>query len=450
MPLFQNRQEAANELARSLSYLKSEQPIVLGLANSGVPLAETIATHLESPLDILLIERLALPNRPNDVVGAVDEHGRISTIKGTARWHHVTSQELVEPARDAFREITRQRGRFRGILPELEVRDRTVVVVSEGISSGAKMLGAIASVRDRGARKIIAAAPAGATKATWHLNDLADQVVIPHRPSKFSSVRDFYGEYSEVTDDLVSAIISKWVKTRAPKDGSITTLVMKLTNDLGQALFCDCDLPVGCSRGSGPYPVVIFVHRFESDGRSPRAIPISRRLAKRGIIGVRLDFTGHGRSEGELHDATNQRIFNDLQIVYHNVCQLNEVDENQIGLIGSEIGVLLSMELAQKLPGIAAMVLRSPLTGNEIRTLETIEASTLLIHASQEESITAEDAKQLPSRHAFVDIPDATRLFNDPISLEMMIGASVEWMADHLAGIPSDSEVVPESTPSES
>jgi len=331
MPLFQNRQEAANELARSLSYLKSERPIVLGLANSGIPLAETIAAHLEAPLDILLIERLALPNRPNDVVGAVDEHGRISTVKGTARWQHVTSQELVEPARDAFREITRQRGRFRGILPELEVRDRVVIIVSEGVASGAKMLGAIASVRDRGARKIVAAAPAGATKATWHLNDLADQVVIPHRPSKFSSVRDFYSEFSEVTDDLVSAIIGKWVKLRAPQEGSVTTLVMKLTNDLGQALFCDCDLPPGCARGSGPYPAVIFAHRFESDGRSPRTIPISRRLAKRGIIGVRMDFTGHGRSEGELHDATNQRMFNDLQIAYHNVCQLNEVDINQIG-----------------------------------------------------------------------------------------------------------------------
>ena len=157
-----------------------------------------------------------------------------------------------------------------------------------------------------------------------------------------------------------------------------------------------------------------------------------------------MDFTGHGRSEGELHDATNQRMFNDLQIVYHNVCQLNEVDEKQIGLVGSEIGVLLSMELAQKLPGISAMVLRSPLTGNEIRTLENIDASTLIIHASQEESITAEDAKQLPSRHAFVEIPDATRLFNDPISLEMMIGASVEWLADHLTGIPTNALSSPE------
>ncbi|UCD75129.1 MAG: hypothetical protein JSV91_15260 [Phycisphaerales bacterium] len=445
MPLFQNRREAANELARSLSYLKSEHPIVLGLANAGVPIAETIATHLEAPLDILLIERLSAPSKPDHIVGAVDEHGRISTITGTARWHHVTSHELVEPARDAFRNIQHRRGRFRAILPELEVRDRTVIIVSQGVATGAKMLGAIASVRDRGARKIIAAAPAGATKATWHLNEMADSVVIPHRPSKFVSVADFYSEFSEVTDELVTAIISKWVKSRQPQEGTVRTLVMKLINDAKQALFCDLDLPPGCQRGSGPYPVVIFAHNLEGDGQDPRTQLISRRIAKRGLIGVRADFTGHGRSEGDLSNASEARMLSDLTLIHNSVIPLDEADDGRMGLVGTGSGALLCLELARQVPNIAAIVIRSPLSGGEINVLKDVTTPTLLIHAGLEQSLDDSARGRLPSKHQIVEIPDATALFNDPISLEMMIGASVEWLADHLLGLPSAAAAVAES-----
>ena len=75
MRLFKNRSDAAMELAQHLAFLKDEKPIVLGLANGGVPLAEVIARQLGAPLDILLIEKLFAPNVPNQVVGAVDEHG---------------------------------------------------------------------------------------------------------------------------------------------------------------------------------------------------------------------------------------------------------------------------------------------------------------------------------------------------------------------------------------
>ena len=445
MSLFQNRQEEANELARSLSYLKSEQPIVLGLANAGVPIAEIVASHLEAPLDILLIERLSAPSKPDHIVGAVDEHGRISTITGTARWHHVTSHELVEPAREAFRNIQHRRGRFRAILPELEVRDRTVIIVGQGVATGAKMLGAIASVRDRGARKIIAAAPAGATKATWHLNEMADSVVIPHRPSRFLSVADFYAEFSEVTDELVTAIISKWVKTRKPQEGTVRTLVMKLINEARQALFCELDLPPGCQRGSGPYPVVIFAHNLESDGQDPRAQLISRRIAKRGLIGVRADFTGHGRSEGELSDATRTRMLGDLNLIHNSILPLDEADESRIGLVGTGTGANLCLELPQKVPNIASIVIRSPLAGTELEAMQQVETPTLLIHAGLEISIDELARDRLPSRHQVVEIPEATALFNDPISLEMMIGASVEWLVDHLTGLPSSAVAMAEA-----
>src|SRR4029450_9797152 len=140
MRLFKNRIDAANELAQHLAFLKEEKPIVLGLANGGVPIAEVIAKSLDAPLDVLLIEKLYAPHSPGQVVGAVDEHGRISMIQATARWHHVTSQQMVEPAREAFRLLQTRQARVRSILPEVDVRGRPVVVVGQGVATGAKML----------------------------------------------------------------------------------------------------------------------------------------------------------------------------------------------------------------------------------------------------------------------------------------------------------------------
>ncbi len=76
MPLFTNRQEAARDLAKALAFLQSEQPLVLGIPNYGVPIAEVIAETLDASLDILLIAKLSVPKLPGQVAGAVDEHGR--------------------------------------------------------------------------------------------------------------------------------------------------------------------------------------------------------------------------------------------------------------------------------------------------------------------------------------------------------------------------------------
>ena len=214
MRLFKNRQEAAHELAGALDYVRSDKPVVLGLANGGVPLAEIIADELDAQFDVMLLDRLHAPAAPEHVVGAVDEHGRISMIQSTARWHHLTSQQMVEPAREAFRGLQRKRGKVRAILPELDVRDRTVIVVSQGVASGAKLLGAIASLRDRGANRIVAAAPAGTEKASWQLHESADVVVIPHRPTQFKGIEHFYEDFQHVSDEELIATIERRIAAR--------------------------------------------------------------------------------------------------------------------------------------------------------------------------------------------------------------------------------------------
>ena len=435
MRLFKNRIEAAHELARDLQFLKQEDPLILGIPNGGVLLAAVIAETLDAPLDILLIQKLSAPDQPNQIVGAVDEHGRISLIHTAARWHHLTSQEMIAPARLVFDQLQRHRARFRAILPETDVRGRTVILVDHGVETGATMLAAIASVRDRGARKVAVAAPAGAGKATWQFHDAADVVVIPHAPSRFKGIDHFYESFEDVSDALVESTLERWSAARPEHHLGVKTLVTRFPTSDGRVIHCELDLPPGTQRGSGPYPAVIFAHGVDSDGRNPRSIPISRRLAKRGIVGVRMDFSGHGRSEGNPIDATTEQMLADLRAVFENVCFLDEVDSQQIALNGSGTGGMIALCFAASSSDVAALVLRGLVCDRDLREARRVTAPTLIIHAERDTALsdTADElARVLTCTHELLKVPDSSRLYNDPISRELMVSASVDWLADHL------------------
>lgn len=434
--LFVNRKAAADELADNLEFLRAEKPVVLGLMNGGVIVAEVVAAHLNAPLDVMLIERLHAPKNPGHIVGVVDEHGRISMIESTARWHHLTSQQMVEPARAAFKDLQKRRARIRELLPELDVRNRTVILVDEGVDTGARMLGAIASVRDRGAKKVAVAAPAGASRATWQLRDTADVVVIPHRPNKYKGVDHFYESFPSISDDTVLALIERHITERPEHvPAGVRTIHLPLQNSRGIELSCDLDLPDGLTPDSPAAPAVVFAHGFESNAISPRNVPISQRLAKRGVIGVRLDFTGHGRSGGEEQDATDEQMFDDLKCVFQRIVDLHEIDHRRLGLVGSGTGALIALQFAAHEPLLGALVLRGPLLGDERELAEHVRAPTLIIHAvgdtALEEGVNILE-QHLRVSHECMRIPNSNRLFNDPISMELMVNASVEWLCDHL------------------
>ena len=273
--------------------------------------------------------------------------------------------------------------------------------------------------------------PAGSGKATWQLHETADTVVIPHAPSRFKSVAHFYEDFSDVTDRDVEQIIKEWFRDRPGQLPGVKTINMPVISEQERSIHCELDLPPGATRGSGPYPAVIFAHGIESDGRNRRNVLISRRLAKRGVVGVRLDFTGHGQSDGTLDDATPDRMLADLFTVHENLCILDEIDDARIGIRGSGTGSLIALHFAARAPEIAAMVIRGPWTHGEPEIAQHVNAPTLLIHAENDRGMMALD-KQLAATHEVLVIPESGRVYNDPISVELMVNATVDWLVDHL------------------
>jgi len=447
MRMFADREDAARQLTDALEFLEgTPNVIVLAIPNGGVPVAAHVAERLKAPLDVLLISRLFAPKHPEHVVGAVDEHGRISLIEQTARWHHLTTQQMIGPAREAFREMQRQRARVRSVAPELEVRDRTVIVVNDGVSTGALMMAAVRSVRDRGAAKVIAAAPGGADIAVRALRDSAHMVVIPSMPAAFRTVAGMYRDFPAVSDEAVLSILARHMSEQRVEPPRVRTIPARFLADEGErTIYCEVDLPPG----DGPFPAVIFSHGFESDCRSIRAMPISQRLAKRGVMGVRLDFRGHGRSDGRRDDSTLATMVADLRLVHENLLFDERVNASRIGICGAGLGGMAALLLASEDKRIGAIVARGPVCGGEATAARDVDAPTLLIHAEDDAELEADVAKMaelLPGTHHLLRVPECNRYFNDPISLELMVNASVDWLVDHLKHGPPRAVSKPEPT----
>lgn len=435
MRLFNNRMQAAQELSENLAYLKEARPVVVALANGGVPIADVVARHLEAPLDVLVIEKLFVPKYPNQCVGAVDEHGRICVVHGSSRWHSLTADDLAEPARDVFPDVQRRHTAIRTILPEMDVRGRVVIVVDEGVATGAKMLGAVTAIKERGAAKVIVAAPAGATQGTWQLHAQADEVCIPHRPAKFKGVEHFYEDFRPVTDGMVMAILEGWVRDHNPQDhGGVKTVVLKIANSRGQPLMCEIDLPNGLQRGQR-YPAVIFTHGMESSARSARSMAISERLAQRNIVGVRMDFTGHGRSGGSIHEATERQMRDDLRMVMNSIVKLKEVDRERLAIVGSGTGAMIALQHAEEDSNLRALVLRGPVCNMQSVHASAVQAPTLLIHAEQDtalfDAVISLD-RELSVKHKLVRIASSNRLFSDAAGMDSMVSATVDWLVEQL------------------
>ena len=207
--------------------------------------------------------------------------------------------------------------------------------------------------------------------------------MIPHTPSRFNGIECFYRNFEEVSDREVEATLQRWAARRPDQHPGVKTLVMRVVGDQHSVLHCELDLPPGTTRGSGPYPAVIFAHTRESDGHSPRTVPISRRLAKRNVVGVRMDFSGHGRSDGTLDEATDERMLADLRTVFDNVQMLQEVDPARIGINAAGTAGNIALRFAAEHPVVAAIVIRGPLSSKEIEITSEVKAPTYWLPRSE-------------------------------------------------------------------
>lgn len=208
--LFQDRQDAGRQLAERLLIHEKMSPVVVALPRGGVPIGFEIAQRLKAPLDILLVRKLRHPEQPELAIGAL--------VDGE-KWDIVLNEELFEAAQlppnflgreiqKNLKEMNRMNAFYRQYRDPMVLTDRTVLLVDDGIATGATIRSAIKRIRQEEPKKIIVAAPVASLEAVNLIREEADDVICLHIPPHFGAVGDFYENFRPVPNEEVVKLLS--------------------------------------------------------------------------------------------------------------------------------------------------------------------------------------------------------------------------------------------------
>jgi putative phosphoribosyl transferase len=206
---FRDRREAGALLAAHVRGNGwSGEAIVLALPRGGVPVAFEVAKALQLPLDIFVVRKIGLPSHPELAMGAIASGGVRTANDAVITYYGISGEAFEEAARREAAEIDRRERAYRGTRAPLQVRDRTVFLIDDGLATGATMRAAVAAVRQLGPRRIVVAVPVGSAEACTALREIADDVICARIPEPFSAVGDWYVDFTQTSDDEVRELLA--------------------------------------------------------------------------------------------------------------------------------------------------------------------------------------------------------------------------------------------------
>ncbi len=207
-PRYDNRQQAGRRLAELLRpYRDRRDLLVVGLARGGVPVAAEVARSLEAPLEVLVVRKLGTPGREELAMGAIAPEG-IEVLNDDVLAALGLSDEVVaEVERREADRLQRRLTQYRGDRPPLQLRDRTVLLVDDGLATGASMRAAARYVRSHQPRELIVAVPTGSADTCSALAREVDEMVCPYSPHPFFGVAHAYRRFPQVDDETVSQLL---------------------------------------------------------------------------------------------------------------------------------------------------------------------------------------------------------------------------------------------------
>jgi putative phosphoribosyl transferase len=428
---FADRHAAGRELAERLSSLTLENPVVLGLARGGVPVAYEVAQALGAPLDVLVVRKVGSPGNPELGIGAIAE-GNVRVLNQDVVRHLLVSVEELDAAIARARaEVDTRVQRYRDGRPPLEVKGRMAIVVDDGLATGGTARAALRSVRARGPRKLVLAVPVGAPESVESLREEADEVVCLLEPELMWAVGLWYEHFEPTSDAEIAQLLDGHAGDPPPRP-PVSSTEVRISAGGGVELIGDLVLPEAAEG------LVVFAHGSGSSRHSPRNRQVARALNERGLGTLLLDLLTVDEELDRSNVFDIALLGNRLVAATRWAGQEPLVASLSVGYFGASTGAGAALWAAAELGDqIAAVVSHGGRPELAADRLPDVRAPVLLIVGGHDEVVLelnrhAERLLQAPSEVAVV--PGASHLFEEPGALEEVSRLADEWFERNLIG----------------
>ncbi|WP_435188849.1 phosphoribosyltransferase family protein [Streptomyces sp. bgisy126] len=425
---FSDRSDAGRQLAARLDHLRGQDVVVLGLPRGGVPVAVEVADALDAPLDICLVRKLGVPHRPEVAMGAIGEGGVRVLNDGVIQEAGVDDRALAAVEERELAELDQRARRYRGSRTPVPLEGRTVLVVDDGLATGATALAACRVVRARGAARIVLAVPVAPPGWTARLGGEADETVGVRTPEGFYAVGQFYREFPQTPDDEVIACLDR---SRAARDPVVLDTDVRIPVD-GAVLAGRLAVP------EGAVGLVLFAHGSGSSRHSPRNRAVAAELNRAGLGTLLFDLLGEAEAADRAHVFDTPLLAGRLAGATERLAGRPDVAGLPLGYFGASTGAAAALWAAgDPASPVAAVVSRGGRPDLAADRLAGVRAPTLLVVGGEDPLVLDLNRRAgalLRCEHRLAVVEGATHLFEEPGALEEVAELATSWFTGHFRG----------------
>ena len=450
--LFRDRVDAGRQLAEriaqqlidDLAEPNGPAPVILGLPRGGVPVAAEVAARLHAPLDIILVRKLGVPSQPELGFGAIGEDGVRVLSAEIMKAAGVTEHEAAHVEARARVELVKRAELFRSVVAAVPLAGRTAVIVDDGLATGSTAIAAAHVARAHGASRVMLAVAVAPPGWTSRCAGVVDEMVAVATPVGFSSVGQWYEDFSPTTEDEVIEILraARQEDQAAVPDPAVAPTSTRVQIPWGQQgsgeyLIGDLVIP------EHPTGIVVFAHGSGSSRHSPRNHLVADHLRTAGIATLLIDLLTdreqHADQPADQHeiehgiDELGARMVAAIDWVRTN----SDLADLKIGVCGASTGAAVALwAAARPASPVAAVVSRGGRPDLARRVLSEVHAPTLLIVGSRDHQVlqlNTEAGALMVCEKELVVVPGATHLFEESGTLIEAAQAATAWFLRHFA-----------------
>lgn len=444
--VFRDRVDAGRRLAERLRPWQSADPLVVGLPRGGVPVAAEVAQALRAPLDVVVIRKVGVPWQPELAMGAVGEDGVRVLNDDVIAEIRISAEAIEEAANRAAAEVEERLTWLRGGRPAQSVQGRTVILIDDGIATGATARAAAQVLRHRGAARVVLATPVAAPQSLGAIRPLVDEIVCLSTPEQLGAIGWWYEDFTQVSDEEVVRLLAAAAERAtssdagpeaarnggpAAADASPRRIDASIALDVGS-------LPGTLTVPEGATGVVLFAHGSGSSRLSPRNVQVADRLHERRLATLLFDLLTPAEADLRANVFDVTLLAERLSIATEWIRSAGEVAGLPIGYFGASTGAAAALWAAAE-PGadVGAVVSRGGRPDLAAERLPLVTAPTLLVVGSRDVQVLELNRWALARMRCEASlevVAGATHLFEEPGALDTAASLAAGWFTSHLRG----------------